>query len=147
MQYIVESLQTSNTGMTLSEMSFFILFRRARISVKKEAPVNFLTNPQEGRTTLRPTDVMVYGWVGGMHVWILLVFRHLLDCGLGLLLWDRALKATLCKVAKHEKACSNNQHAFILFAFDTFDFLAPQVVSLLQRVQKVMNSNVVPLGL
>jgi hypothetical protein len=32
---------------------------------------------------------------------------------------------------------------FISFAFDTFGFLALNVVSLLQRVQKVMNNNVV----
>jgi hypothetical protein len=31
------------------------------------------------------------------------------------------------------------------FAFNIFDFLAPEAVSLLQRVQKVMNSNVVSL--
>ncbi|KAK2365696.1 hypothetical protein QL285_079166 [Trifolium repens] len=45
----------------------FDIFRRAGISVKKEVPVNFLTDPQEDRSTLRPTDVMVYGWVGGKH--------------------------------------------------------------------------------
>jgi hypothetical protein len=39
-------------------------------------------------------------------------------------------------VVKHEKTCSENQHAFIPFAFDTFGFLAPDVVDLLQRVQK-----------
>ncbi|MCI20166.1 auxilin-like protein [Trifolium medium] len=33
----------------------------------KEAPVNFLTDPQDERSTLRPTDVLVYGWVGGKH--------------------------------------------------------------------------------
>jgi hypothetical protein len=54
-----------------------------------------------------------------------------------------ALKAASCKVVKHEKACSDNQHSFIPFAFDTFRFLAPEAVSLLQRIQKVMNSNVV----
>ncbi|KAK2384599.1 hypothetical protein QL285_071930 [Trifolium repens] len=42
---------------------FFYIFRRAGISVKKETPVNFLTNPQEWRSTLRPADIMVYGWV------------------------------------------------------------------------------------
>ncbi|MCI45909.1 auxilin-like protein, partial [Trifolium medium] len=41
--------------------------RRAEISVKKEAPVNFLTDPQKRRSTLRPADVLVYGWVGGKH--------------------------------------------------------------------------------
>ncbi|KAK2425831.1 hypothetical protein QL285_024569 [Trifolium repens] len=46
---------------------FYNIFRRARISVKKEAPVNFLTDPQEGRSTLHSTNVLVYGWIGGKH--------------------------------------------------------------------------------
>ncbi|GAU17410.1 hypothetical protein TSUD_232870 [Trifolium subterraneum] len=95
----------------------FDIFRRAGISVKKEAPVNFLTDPQERRSTLRPADVVVYGWT--------------------------ALKAASSKMSKHEKACSDNQHVFIPFAFDTFGFLAPEAVNLLKRVQKVMHSNVV----
>jgi len=33
---------------------------------------------------------------------------------------------------KHEKACSDNQPAFIQFLFDTFSFLTPEVVDLLQ---------------
>ena len=43
----------------------FDIFRRAGISVKKEAPVNFLTDPMEGRSTLRPADILVFGWIGG----------------------------------------------------------------------------------
>jgi hypothetical protein len=53
------------------------------------------------------------------------------------------LKAASNKVVKHESACSNNQHAFIPFAFDTFGFLAPDAVNMLKRVQRVMHSNVV----
>jgi hypothetical protein len=56
--------------------------------------------------------------------------------------WNECSLAS-SKVIKHEKICFDNQHAFIPFVFDTFDFLAQEVVSLLQRVQKVMNSNVV----
>ncbi|GKB92987.1 hypothetical protein Tco_0979124, partial [Tanacetum coccineum] len=41
--------------------------RRAGISAKKEAPVNFLTDPSDGRSTLKPVDVLVFGWVGGKH--------------------------------------------------------------------------------
>jgi hypothetical protein len=44
------------------------------------------------------------------------------------------LKAASNKMAKHEKACYDNQHAFIPFAFGTFGFLAPDHVDLLQRV-------------
>ena len=56
-----------------------------------------------------------------------------------------ALKVASSKVTKHEKACSDNQHVFIPFAFDTFSFLAPpEAVDLLHRVQKVMHNNVMP---
>jgi len=46
-----------------------------------------------------------------------------------------ALKVGSSKVVKHKKTCSDNQHVFIPFVFDTFDFLAPEVVDLLHRVQ------------
>jgi len=39
----------------------FDIFRRAGVSVKKETPVNFLTDPLDRRSTLRHADVMVYG--------------------------------------------------------------------------------------
>jgi hypothetical protein len=38
----------------------FYIFRRAGVSVKNEAPVNFLTDPLDRRSTLRPTDGIVY---------------------------------------------------------------------------------------
>ncbi|KAJ0755586.1 putative exostosin [Helianthus annuus] len=41
------------------------ILRRAGISAKKEAHVNFLTDPMEGRSTLRPADLLVFGWAGG----------------------------------------------------------------------------------
>jgi hypothetical protein len=126
---------------------FFLIFRRAGVSVKKEAPVNFLTDPQEERSTLRPADVMVYGWVGGKHACVDLTGVSPL-VGLGtrtFIAGHAALKAASCKVVKHEKACSDNQHAFIPFAFDTFGFLAPETVSLLHRILKIMNRNVVSL--
>ncbi|KAK2447748.1 hypothetical protein QL285_007077 [Trifolium repens] len=123
----------------------FDVFKRAGISVKKEAPVNFLTDPLEGRSTLRPADISVYGWVGGKHACVdLTEVSPLVGLTTGdLTVGQAALKAASSKVAKHERACSNNQHAFIPFAFDTFDFLAPDAVNILKRVQRVMHSNVV----
>ncbi|MFS7927008.1 hypothetical protein Hanom_Chr04g00303851 [Helianthus anomalus] len=44
-------------------------------------------------------------------------------------------------MVKHEKVCLENQHVFVSFAFDTFGGLAPDAVRLLNRVQKVVNSN------
>ncbi|AES81822.1 hypothetical protein MTR_7g100970 [Medicago truncatula] len=37
--------------------------------------------------------------------------------------------------------CSDNQHVFIPFVFDTFGFIASEVVDLLHRVQRVMHNN------
>jgi hypothetical protein len=129
MHFIVESFQASNTYMTLFGMCLFDVFKRARVYVKKEAPMNFLTDPLEGRSTLRLADVLVYGWVGGKHVCVDLTEVSPL---VGLITGDftvgrAALNVASSKVAKHEKARSNNQHAFIPFAFDTFGFLAPDV--------------------
>nr|GEZ62087.1 putative reverse transcriptase domain-containing protein [Tanacetum cinerariifolium] len=46
---------------------FFDICRRAGISARKYAPVNFLTDLSDGRSTLRTADVLVFGWVGGKH--------------------------------------------------------------------------------
>ncbi|GJY92199.1 hypothetical protein Tco_0507981 [Tanacetum coccineum] len=56
----------------------FDIFRHAEISAKKEAPMNFLTDPSDGRSTLRPADVLVFGWVGGKHACVDLGFLLLL---------------------------------------------------------------------
>ncbi|GJS81086.1 hypothetical protein Tco_0747627 [Tanacetum coccineum] len=93
----------------------FDICRHAVISAKKEAPVNFLTDPRED-----PHSDRLTGFTAG----------------------QAALEAVSCKVTKHEKACIENQHVFILFAFDTFGFLAPEAVELLSQVQWVMYSNV-----
>ncbi|MCI29381.1 auxilin-like protein, partial [Trifolium medium] len=115
------------------------------ISVKKEAPANFLTDPLEGRSTLRPANVLVYGWVGEKHACVDLTgVSPLVELTTGdFTVGQAALKSASSKVAKHERACSNNQHAFIPFVFDTFGFLAPDAVNILKRVQRVMHSNVV----
>ncbi|PNY11632.1 auxilin-like protein [Trifolium pratense] len=123
----------------------FDVFKRAGVSVKKEAPVNFLTDPLEGRSTLRPADILVYGWVGGKHACVDLTGVSPLvgltneDFTVG----QAALKVASSKVAKHERACFENQHVFIPFAFDTFGFLALEAVDVLKRVQRIMHSNVV----
>jgi len=45
----------------------FDIFRQTIILVKKEALVNFLTDPLNRRSIFRPAYVMVYGWVRGKH--------------------------------------------------------------------------------
>ncbi|KAK2386941.1 hypothetical protein QL285_060775 [Trifolium repens] len=88
---------------------------------------------------------MVYGCVGGKNACIDLTgVSPLVGLGVGDFIVGRAaLKAASSKMVKHEKACSDNQHAFISFVFDTFGFLAPEAVDLLKKVQRVVHSNVV----
>nr|GEW84279.1 auxilin-like protein [Tanacetum cinerariifolium] len=45
----------------------FDICRHSGISTKKEAPVNYLTDSSDRKSTLRPTDVLVFGWVRGKH--------------------------------------------------------------------------------
>ncbi|GJS08083.1 hypothetical protein Tco_0364879 [Tanacetum coccineum] len=119
------------------------VLKRAGISSRKEAPVNFLTDPLEGRSTLRPADILVFGWAGGKHACVDLTGVSPL-VGLrdnGFVAGQAALKEESSKVAKHEKACLENQHVFIPFAFDTFGFLAPEADGFLNRVQRVVQSN------
>ncbi|GJU97540.1 hypothetical protein Tco_1326811 [Tanacetum coccineum] len=85
----------------------FYICRHAGISAKKDALVNFLTDPSDGRFTLRPADVLVFGWVGGKHACVDLTGVSSL-VGLsrrGFTVGQAALKAASCKVAKHERAC------------------------------------------
>ncbi|GKE73008.1 hypothetical protein Tco_1535049 [Tanacetum coccineum] len=112
---------------------------RVGISAKKEAPVNFLTDPSDERSTLKPV-VLIFGWVGEKHACVDLT-------GVSPLVWlssrgftvgQAALKAASWKVTKHEKTCIEIQHMFIPFAFHTFDFFAPETVELLDRVQRVI---------
>ncbi|GKD53112.1 hypothetical protein Tco_1286499, partial [Tanacetum coccineum] len=93
----------------------FDICRLAGISAKKEASVNFLTDPSDGRSILRPADVLVFGWVGGKYACVDLTRVSPL-VGLssrGFTACHAALKAASCKA-----------------------------VELLSRVQRVMHSNV-----
>ncbi|GJR86611.1 phospholipase-like protein [Tanacetum coccineum] len=89
--------------------------RCAGIFAKKEAPVNFLTNPSDGRSTLRQADILVFGWVRGKQACVDLTGSPLMGLSSRSFTagWA-ALKAASCKVTKHEKACIENQHVFIL---------------------------------
>ncbi|GKB63997.1 hypothetical protein Tco_0920183 [Tanacetum coccineum] len=46
---------------------------RVGISSNIKALVNFLTDQLDGRSTLRPVDVLIFGWVGGKHACVDLI--------------------------------------------------------------------------
>ncbi|MFS7979233.1 hypothetical protein Hanom_Chr10g00924981 [Helianthus anomalus] len=82
----------------------------------------------------------VFGWVGGKHACVDLTgVSSLVGLGGSAFAVGQAASG---KVTKHDKACLDNQHVFISFAFDTFGFLSSEVVELLSRLQRVMHSNV-----
>ncbi|GJY53240.1 hypothetical protein Tco_0444904 [Tanacetum coccineum] len=94
------------------------ILKRAGISSKKEAPVNFLTDLLEWRSTLRPADILVFGWAGGKHACVDLTGVSPL-VGLrdnGFVAGQAALKAESSKVAKHEKLFSESTR-FYPFCF------------------------------
>ncbi|GKC06001.1 putative reverse transcriptase domain-containing protein [Tanacetum coccineum] len=111
----------------------------------KEAPVELLNLPRtDGRSTLRPlTFWFLVGLEGNMRVDLTGVYPLVRLSSRGFTAGQTALKAASGKVTKQEKACIENQHLFIPFAFVTFGFLAPETVELLNRVQRVMHSNVI----
>ncbi|KAL7583650.1 hypothetical protein Lser_V15G44359 [Lactuca serriola] len=85
----------------------FDIFKRSGVFAKKEASVNFLTDPVEGKSTLGPTDVLIFGWVGGKYTCVDLTGVSPL-VGLrtgGFTEGQTALKAATVKVTKHEKSC------------------------------------------
>uniref|UniRef100_A0A251TGX3 Uncharacterized protein n=1 Tax=Helianthus annuus TaxID=4232 RepID=A0A251TGX3_HELAN len=92
----------------------------------------------EGRSTLRPADLLVFDWAGGKHACVDFTGVSPL-AGLrenGFVAGQAIRKAESKKVDKHAKACTDNQHAFVPFAFDNFGSLAPEAIRLLTRVQK-----------
>ncbi|KAJ0789034.1 putative exostosin [Helianthus annuus] len=120
------------------------VLKGAGILIKKEATVNFLTDPLEGRSTLRHADILVLGWEGGKHACVDLASASPL-VGLrdhGFVAGQVITKAKAVKVAKHKKACIENQHVFVPFAFDTFSSLTPNAVRFLKQVQQVVSSNI-----
>ncbi|KAL8258412.1 hypothetical protein R6Q59_030453 [Mikania micrantha] len=73
----------------------------------------------EGRSTLRPADLLVFGWAGGKHACVDLTGVSPL-VGLrenGFVAGQAARKAESKKVDKHAKACAENQHIFVPFAY------------------------------
>ncbi|GKA48095.1 hypothetical protein Tco_0741053 [Tanacetum coccineum] len=136
--------RTTSSGMwhDLVRDVLYDVLKRAGISSRKEAPVNFLTDPLEGRSTLRPADILVFGWAGGKHACVDLTGVSPL-VGLrdnGFVAGQAALKAESSKVAKHGKACLENQHVFNPFAFDTLVFLH-RSKEFLNMVPRVVQSN------
>lgn len=109
-----------------------------------------MTYSHEEISTLRLTYLPVYKWVGEKHekhVCVdLIVISPLVRLRTrDFIVGHTSLKVSSSKLVKYKKKCSENQHAFISFAFDTFVFLASETIYLLQRVLRLMHYNVTSL--
>ncbi|KAL6540861.1 hypothetical protein OROMI_024744 [Orobanche minor] len=109
-------------------------------SLSEAIPLSLASLPQLG---FLPADILIFGWVSGKHACVDVTgISPLVGLGNGGFNFGQAaLKAASCKVQKHEKACEENKHVFIPFAFDTFGFLAPEAVELLKRIQQRILGN------
>ncbi|RHN81003.1 hypothetical protein MtrunA17_Chr1g0194331 [Medicago truncatula] len=66
------------------DVIFFYIFRQVGVSVKKEVPMNFLTDPLDRRSIVKLADIMVCGWVGGKYANVDLTrVSPLVDLGVG----------------------------------------------------------------
>jgi len=73
--------------------------------------VNFLTDPLYGRSTHRQMDVMLYRWVCGKHTPMNYAgVSPFVGVGVETFtVGQTVLNVTSSKVAKHDKACFDNQ--------------------------------------
>jgi hypothetical protein len=73
--------------------------------VKKEVQVNFLTYPQKEKLTIRPANILLYGWVREKHVCVDLIgVFSLVGLWVGNFTVRRVtLKVASSKMVKHEK--------------------------------------------
>lgn len=73
--------------------------------MKKEAHATFLTDPHEKRSTFRPTNILVYEWVGGKHVCVDLTgVSPLVGPRIrGFTMEQTVLKTISNRMVKHEK--------------------------------------------
>ncbi|KAJ0493727.1 hypothetical protein HanIR_Chr12g0589391 [Helianthus annuus] len=79
-------------------------------------------------STLRPSDILVFGWTGEHASVDLRGVSSLVGLRDNKFVVGPPIEGELGKVAKHEKVCAENQHVFIPFAFDTFGSLASEAV-------------------
>jgi hypothetical protein len=88
----------------------FDIVRRTIVFVMKKTFVNFLTDPQEGRSTLKPTCVLVHGWVRWKQACMnfIVVFSLMRLGNGGFTLGQTTLKHASRKLVKHDKTCSSN---------------------------------------
>ncbi|XP_023744251.1 uncharacterized protein LOC111892447 [Lactuca sativa] len=64
---VVDALSSANFNVYARKDSALQARRHTGVSTEKESPVNFLTDPLEGRSALKPTDVLDFGWDGGKN--------------------------------------------------------------------------------
>jgi hypothetical protein len=75
----------------LKNIEFVLMYLSVqKVFMKKETYVNFLTELLDERSTLRPANVLVYGWVGGKHACV-----DLTEVSLLVVLWNWRLEILL----------------------------------------------------
>ncbi|GJX74848.1 putative reverse transcriptase domain-containing protein [Tanacetum coccineum] len=123
--YFLLAILIDRLGQHMSPVKSRIILKRVGISAKKEAPVKFLTNPSDRISTLRPADVLVFGWVRGKHACVdltgvspLVGLRGIFEFYIGMLLGAILGRSKACRyVVDYERPfCKSylDSNAFLL---------------------------------
>lgn len=113
--------QDSNIYIIMYEIFCMMSVGGLEVEVKKEAPTNFLSDPREDRSTLCPTNILVYNWSKNKqacfdNTGVLLIVGF---CNGIFEVGKAANSVVTAKEEKHSEACKATHHSFIPFAFNT----------------------------
>ncbi|GJY68557.1 putative reverse transcriptase domain-containing protein [Tanacetum coccineum] len=107
---------------------------RSGISAGKEVDIGFDGGHDK---PLRPADMLLYSWDGGLDVCVDLTSSPLTQTGMVDFVHGRAvIDAAQCKRGKYMAKCATIRYRFLPFSFSSFGELEAGVVTLLKRIRK-----------
>ncbi|GKB67265.1 hypothetical protein Tco_0928677 [Tanacetum coccineum] len=108
---------------------------RSGISAGKEVDIGLGGGRDKA---LRPADILLYSWEGGLDVCVDLIGSSLLtQTGMADFVPGRAVtKAAQRKRVKYEAKCADIRYGFLPFSFSSFRELEKDAMTLLKRIRK-----------
>ncbi|GJT42992.1 hypothetical protein Tco_0951707 [Tanacetum coccineum] len=108
---------------------------RSGISTGKEVDIGLGGGRDKA---LRPADILLYSWDGGLDVCVDLTGSSLLmQTGMADFVPGRAvIEAAQRKRVKYEAKCADIRYGFLPFSFSSFGELEKDVMTLLKRIRK-----------
>ncbi|KAL5708954.1 RNA helicase [Ranunculus cassubicifolius] len=115
------------------------ILHKAGIAMRKEVDLGLMSN--DGKSRLKPADLLLYNWVGGKDTCIDITGSSPFvgySKGGRFNVNGTVDQAVIAKHQKYDKACEERGLEFIPFAFSTYGFLHTEAVDVLDRVVQVL---------